>query len=97
MPVWHASFAIKHWKAGLIPPQKWSLKQWQWARIRLSLLIAGVGLNPVRQDVTGTCVHWRRALHPEELAALDDDWLELPAVDMAGGAPDHTFFDKVGQ
>ncbi len=95
MPVWHASFAIKQWKSGIVPPQRWSLKHWQWARSRLSLLLGGVGTNPVRQDVTGACVHWRRALHPEEIAQLDTEWCKLPAVDMAGGSPDHTFFDKM--
>ena len=51
----------------------------------LAALLVGVGENPVRQDVTDTAIHWRRALTEVEISGFDLEWLEIPPVWIAGG------------
>ena len=62
----------------------------------LAALLIGVGENPVRQDVSDTAIHWRRALTEAELSSMALEWLELPAVDMAGGEGKPTFHPLPG-
>lgn len=80
--MWHASIAVLA-VSGPIPTAAWTRQDRRRAVRLAENLLDSVGVEPSRTDVGVIALHLRRSLSPEEIAALDPDWLAIPAVDMA--------------
>lgn len=80
--MWHASIAVLA-VSGPIPTAAWTRQDRRRAARLAEDLLTDVGIESNRAEFGDFAYHLRRSLSSAEIAALDPEWLAIPAVDFA--------------
>jgi hypothetical protein len=81
--VWHASIALRD-DAGPVRTSTVDRRRRRLAFALAARLLDGVGVGDAVEQVKEHVFHVRRKVSPRELAAIDQAWLAVPAVDGGG-------------